>query len=138
MFYVVLTIIFWGITPVIDKIAAVNCDASVAVLIRSLTVAVASLLLVTFNQTWSLVGQTSGKAIACLIAGGFFAGFAAIFTYMRAMQEVGDAGKVAVMTTSTAPFVAMALTILLLKEPVTSGKIIGTILVSAGIFFLNR
>jgi len=138
MFYVVLTILFWGITPVIDRFASVHCDASVAVFVRSITVAVASIIFVTYQQTWNLVGQTSGKVLACLITSGFFAGFAAIFVFFRAMQEVGDAGKVAVMTTMGAPLVAMALGILLLKEPLTSGKVIGTLLISAGVFFINR
>ena len=138
MFYVVLTILFWGITPVIDKIAAIHCDAAVAVFVRSLTVAVASTVIVTWSQAWNLVGQLSTKVTACLVVSGFFAGCAGVFTYIRAIQVVGDAGRVAVMTTSMAPVLAMALTILLLREPVTAGKIAGTVLISLGAFLLNR
>ncbi|MBF0503175.1 MAG: EamA family transporter [Candidatus Riflebacteria bacterium] len=137
MIYVLMTVIFWGLTPVLDKIASANADVSVIVFIRSITVAIASTIIVALGGKWSMIPQVSGKVLACMICSGFLAGCAGVFTFMRAMQEVGDAGKVAVLT-STYPLVALILTVAILKEPVTVQKVLGTILITSGVVLLNR
>ncbi len=136
MSYLILTVILWGITPVIDKVAAVNADATVAIFLRGITIAVsATIILIAAGKT-GLVLETDRKAIACLVAGGFLAGCLGVFTYMRAMQSVEDAGMVAVLT-STYPLVALALSVVLLNEKLTLAKGIGSGLIVAGIFLLN-
>ncbi|MFZ2955996.1 MAG: EamA family transporter [Candidatus Ozemobacteraceae bacterium] len=135
MIYVLLTVIFWGLTPVLDKIASVQTDATVVVFIRSITVAVISTIIVAVSGKFGLVPQVSGKALGCMMTSGFLAGCAGVFTFMRAMQEVGDAGKVAVLT-STYPLLALILTVVILKEPFTIPKVGGALLITAGVIML--
>ncbi|HNV70761.1 MAG TPA: EamA family transporter [Candidatus Ozemobacteraceae bacterium] len=136
MIYLIITVILWGITPVIDKIAAVNADATVAIFVRGITIAVASTAILAASGKTALVTETSSKAILCLVVGGVLAGCLGVFTYMRAMQSVSDAGMVAVLT-STYPLVALALSVALLNEKLSLAKGVGSVLIVIGIFLLN-
>ncbi|MBI3039887.1 EamA family transporter [bacterium] len=137
MWYVLLTVILWGIPPVFDRYAAFNNDAAVGVLVRAIAVTIASAFVVTASGKWEMFSQTSQKSVACLAFSGIMAGCAGVFTYLKAMKEVGDAGKVAVLT-SVYPLVALVITVIVLKEKLTGPKLFGSILTIAGIVFLNK
>ena len=80
---------------------------------------------------------TQPKAIACLAVSGALAGCLGVFTYLKAMQELQDAGKVAVLCASY-PLVALILTVIILKEPLTATRVLGTVLIIGGVTLLNR
>ncbi len=136
MLYVILTIFFWGITPVLDKLAAVQTDATVAVFIRTAFIAVISVLALSYTGKWSLIGNVTPRTALYLGVSGILAGCVGVFTYLRAMQVVQDAGKVAVMT-SVYPLVALVCTVYFLQEKITTAKLAGSVLITAGVVLLN-
>jgi len=136
MLYVVLTIFFWGITPVLDKLAAVQTDAAVGVFIRTACIAVVSVLALSITGKWGMLGDVTPRTALYLGVSGILAGCLGVFTYLRAMQVIQDAGKVAVMT-SIYPLVALLCTVYFLQEKITTAKVAGSVLITAGIVLLN-
>lgn len=136
MLYVFLTVLFWGVTPVFDKLAAVQTDAAVGVFIRTAFIAVASVLILTVTGKWGLIADVTPRTALYLGTSGILAGCLGVFTYLQAMKLVGDAGKVAVMA-STYPIIALICTALFLHEKITTAKIAGSVLITAGVILLN-
>lgn len=136
MFYVFLTVLFWGLTPVLDKISALQTDAVVGVFIRTACIGVLITLIMTFSGKWGLLASVTPRTAMYLGVSGILAGCLGVFTFLRAMQVVKDAGKVAVLS-STYPLVALALTAFFLHEKITTAKIAGSVLITAGVVLLN-
>jgi len=139
MLYVVLTVLLWGVTPVLDKVASLHADAMAIVFMRTVGILVASLIIVIAGgkipAIQETLAQSSPKVLACMLSSGIIAGCLGVYTFMRSLQEVGDAGKVAVLT-STYPLVALVLTVVLLGEKLTAAKIGGSLLITLGVALL--
>lgn len=136
MKYVLFTIFCFGVTPVLDKWSAIQADAAVGVFIRTVCIAVVSALILTFSGKWGLISQVTPKTVLFLGTSGILAGCLGIFAMLRAMQEVPDAGKVAVLI-ATYPVVALICTAIFLQEKFTVAKVAGTLLITAGAVLLN-
>jgi transporter family protein len=136
-FFIVLTIILWGITPILDKLGSSGNDALVSVFVRGTAVGLTAFLMVLATGKTPLLAQLSSKAILLLSLSGILAGCLGVFTYFRALQLTHDAGKVSVLS-STYPLIAMLLGFLLLGEKLTGTKIAGSVLITLGIILLNR
>ncbi|HEY9071270.1 MAG TPA: EamA family transporter [Candidatus Ozemobacteraceae bacterium] len=136
MLYVILTIIFWGIPPVLDKLAIIHVDTSVAVFVRTAFIAVLTVAVLTATGKWGLIAEITPRTALYLGVSGLLSGCLGVFTYLQAMKVVQDAGKVAVLT-STYPLVALLLTMLILHEKLTATKIAGSLLITVGIVLLN-
>ncbi|HOT29256.1 MAG TPA: EamA family transporter [Candidatus Ozemobacteraceae bacterium] len=136
MKYVLFTILCFGVTPVLDKWSAVQSDPAVGVFIRTLCIAVVSVLILTVTGKWGLVTQVAPKTILFLGTSGILAGCLGVLAMLKAFREVPDAGKVAVMI-ATYPVVSLFFTALLLHEKLTVAKIAGTVLITAGAILLN-
>ncbi|MBF0547797.1 MAG: EamA family transporter [Candidatus Riflebacteria bacterium] len=136
MKYLLLTVFFWGITPVFEKIASLSCDPAVGVFIRSMAVAISSTVVVFFMGKGSLILQSSWKTMACLCLSGLLSGCLGFITYLKAMQEISDAGKVAVLA-ATYPLVALICATIFLKEELTVFKLVGCLLIICGAALLD-
>ena len=79
--------------------------------------------------------ETSPKAILFFAISGILAGLLGTWTYLAALK-MGEASRV-VPISATYPLVTALLSFLILKEDLTLSRILGTILVVAGIWLLK-
>ncbi len=136
MKFIFLTVLVYGIVPVFDKIAASSVDATVGMFVRSVAVLTFALIVMTITGKWSLTKDLTTQGIAVLSISGIMAGGIGVFAFLRSMQEVKDAGKVAVLT-STYPLLALVLTAIFFKESLTLWKFLGSLLITGGVILLN-
>lgn len=134
--FILVAVVLWGVTPVLEKTALGSVDPLTGVLIRSaVTSAVVATLLATSGRLKAL-GALDLRGVALLAASGVLASLVGQWAYFRALQ-VGRASQV-VPLCATYPLVAALLGILVLKERVTPERLIGILFVIAGIWLIKR
>jgi len=130
-----LTILFWGMSPVIEKIGLKEVEPLLALFIRTLAalIGISLTLLVSSHSDFS---SLTIKNIGILSLSGILGGFLGMFTYFS-LLKTKNASQI-VPLTSTYPLVATLLAILFLKEELTLLKILGTLFIITGIYFLFK
>lgn len=134
-FLLLATILLWGVAPIIEKKGIVNADPFVAVTIRSLGIfaAIAATLLSTGKLKHIMAA--GWKTFALFSLSGILAGFLGMLTYFAALKYQ-PASKV-VPLSSTYPLITLILSAVILNEGITPIRILGTILIIGGIWFIK-
>lgn len=133
-----LTISFWGVSPIIEKVALRNVDPMLCLFVRTGVSLIVMALLLPLIPSFSVskLLELSPKDYLFISLSGIIGGFLGMFCYFS-MLKYESASKV-VPLTATYPLVATLLGILVLKESLTLNKVLGTILVTLGIMLLLK
>ena len=131
-----LTVLFWGIAPIFDKLGVARTDPLLAVGTRSFTVSLAILGTLALSGRLPRLATVDGRSVLLLAAGGLSASFLAHFTFLNALK-LGEASRL-VPVTSAFPAITVILAALLLGEKLTWAKGGGVILVVLGILLIRR
>ena len=138
--FLILTVLFWGSVPILDKLA-LNRGATPfqGLVIRSIAVIIAIFIVLffifLFTGKFKEVFRVDNKSLLLFAASGILAGLLGVLTYYAALR-IGPASKV-VPLAATYPLIALLLAVIFLHEHVTLSRIIGTIFVILGIWFLK-
>jgi len=130
-----LTIFFWGITPIIEKLGLKNVTPLPALFVRTFASLIVIFFALTFTSSFNFSSFTL-RDIGILSLSGIVGGFLGMFTYFS-LLKTKNASQV-VPLTSIYPLVATLLAIIFLKEKLTLFKILGTLLIVAGIYLLFK
>ena len=133
-----LTISFWGVSPIFEKVALRSVEPFTALFIRTgicFAVMVFAFPFLVPDGFSTLIGL-SLKDYTFLALSGIVGGILGKLTYF-ALLRIESASKI-VPLTATYPLVATFLGILFLKESLTLEKILGAILVTSGIVLLFK
>ena len=131
----VLTAFLWGATPVLEKIGLGKTDPLTAVTIRSIAVAMAFIVYAAFTGKAKQIFHTDLKTITLFSLTGLMAGGIGMLTYFAALKK-GATSQI-VPIAATYPLVAAILSIVILGEHVTPLRLLGTILIIIGIWFVR-
>lgn len=132
----VLAMICWGIAPVFSKLGLVKVDPFVALAVRSFSVT--AILFV----SGLLMGKFSGldfsdrKSYLFIVMEGILAALLGQLAYYYA-QKLGDISRVTPIVAAF-PVITVILAIALLGEKFTWSKLVGTVLIVAGIIVIKR
>jgi bacterial/archaeal transporter family protein len=132
---ITLTIILWGIAPLIDKIALAKVDPWAGVTIRSWAVCVYTIVFMLLSGRIKSVVTMDLRSIGLFSLSGLLAGFLAMATYYTALKLEPTSRIVALVCIY--PLLTTLLAVIFLKEGVTTERVIGTILIVAGIWFVK-
>ncbi len=130
-----LTILFWGITPIIEKIGLKSVEPLLALFIRTFSALIGIFLILLLSSSFNTSSLTF-KNVGILSLSGILGGFLGMFTYFS-LLKAKNASQI-VPLTSTYPLVATFLAIIFLKEELTLFKILGTIFIVVGIYLLFK
>ena len=133
--FALLTVVFWGVATVFDKLALAQLQPLAGVAARSLVIsfiACAALAATVRERAWEGIDARSWLLI---ILSGIFSGLLGQWTYYKALKYA-EASRVAPIVGGY-PLVAFALAVLVLGESVTAQKLCGVGLVVAGIALLR-
>ena len=130
-----LTILFWGITPIIEKIGLKSVEPLLALFIRTFSALIGIFLILLLSSSFNTSSLTF-KNVGILSLSGILGGFLGMFTYFS-LLKAKNASQI-VPLTSTYPLVATILAIIFLKEDLTLFKILGTIFIVVGIYLLFK
>ncbi|MBI3320434.1 MAG: EamA family transporter [Candidatus Omnitrophica bacterium] len=136
LWWALLTAVIWGVVPLLEKLGLLHSDPATGVFARSFGVLVG---LVVFGFWWSpwktLAGLPVGS-FALLALGGFLASFVGQWAFYHALK-LGHLSQVTPIA-GAYPLVAAVLGWLLLREPMSPTRLVGAVLVIAGVLLLRR
>jgi transporter family protein len=133
--FLLITIICWGITPILEKFGLKNLDAFSGLFIRS--AAVFFILLIAFigSGKISSLSKVPLKTIIIFSITGILAGLVGMWTYFKVLK-INPSSKI-VPLAATYPLVTAILGVYILKEEFSWPRIVGTVLIVAGIFLVK-
>jgi transporter family protein len=134
-FLLILTIIFWGTAPILDKIALNKGTPLQGLVIRSAAIMIVLCVGLLLTGRFKEAFCVDTKSMVLFSASGIVAGLLGVFTYYSALKT-GNASRI-VPLASVYPMIAFILSILFLKENFTATKLLGTLFVILGIFLLK-
>lgn len=133
----VLAVVLWGSAPVLEKLGFghYGTDPFVALAIRSIAVMVGVVVITLGTGNAAAFRAIHPRVGAVFALSGLMAGLFGTWAYLGALKS-GEASKIVPISASY-PLVTALLSILLLKEDFTLSRLLGTVLVVAGIWFLK-
>ena len=131
----IITTLLWGMTPIMEKVGLTKVDPLIGVTIRS-GIVTAGLFILTFLLGKGKALMTvDGRSFLLFSASGLIAGLLGMWTYYSALKM--EATSKIVPITAAYPLVTALLSVLILKEGVTLPRVIGTVLIVIGIWFVK-
>ena len=130
-----LTAILWGSSPILEKMGLRSSTPLIALTIRSLGVSLILLITLACLGKLKEVIAVDAKTAIIFIASGTMAGLLGMWTYFGALKA-GATSKI-VPIAACYPLITAFLSILILKENVTLVRLIGTLLIIAGIWLVK-
>jgi bacterial/archaeal transporter family protein len=130
-----LTVFFWGIAPIFDKEALKTADPYSGMVIRGAVIGIASVILGIFGGKFQYISALPGRTLLYFVISGFCAGVIGVFTYFKVLQ-FSPTSKI-VPLAATYPLLTAFLGVVILGENVTVPRLLGVILISAGIFLVK-
>ncbi len=134
LFMAVLSAFFAGLTSILAKCGIKKTDSDIATAIRTIIVLLSAWCMVFVVQAMKTITQIDLKSFVFLVLSGLATG-ASWICYFKALS-IGDVNKVVPIDKSST-ILTVLLTIILLKETNhLEVKLLGTVLLAAGIFLM--
>ena len=126
-----VTALCWGVSPILEKWALAEVSPFVGVTVRSLAIAVMVLVAVVVLGRTGQLTHLPIRPLGLFALSGFLAGLLGMWTYLYALKLEG-ASKVVPIAASY-PLVTALLSVSLVGEELSLRRLLGTVLVVAGI-----
>lgn len=134
--FILLTIICWGSAPILEKYGlGGGIDEISAVFIRSVAIFLMLIVAFSFSGRVSVLWKAPPKTILVFTISGFLAGLAGMWTYFKALK-MAPSSKI-VPLVAIYPLLTAILSVLILKEQFSWLRILGTILIVAGVLLVK-
>lgn len=130
-----LAALFWGLAPVLEKVALRTGDAWMAVFVRTAVAAALCAGFFTFTGGWGRVTRADPKSVVLIVLAGIASAVVGQAFYFKALR-LDDASRV-VPIAGTYPLIASALSVVFLGEPLTLRKGVAVAAILAGIALLG-
>jgi transporter family protein len=136
IFLLLVTMVLWGSTPLIEKLGLKDVDPLMGIFIRSLVITVILFVFYLFSGRIYELTKISVKNFSLFAASGIMAGLVGMWTYFYLLKG-GMTSKIVPIAASY-PLITAVLSILILGEQVTLQRIIGIILTIIGIILVKQ
>lgn len=134
-YWAALAAFVWGIAPILEKSGLVKIAPMAGLFYRCLGVLLGFLILLLFIVKPEEIRTADLRSASLLVLGGFLASFIAQIFFYNALKS-GSVSTVVPLSGSY-PLIAFMLGVLLLGESFNIPKLIGVVLIVAGIWFLK-
>jgi len=135
MTFLFLTIFFWGVAAIFDKLALGKASPFAGLMVRQfLLSSILFLLAISSGRLGSLLAL-EGRSILFFGLSGICGGAAGLWTYYQALR-LGGASLV-VPITAAYPLITALLSWIILQESFTVSRLIGTVLIVLGIWLVK-
>ncbi len=131
-----VTMLFWGTTPLLEKMGLKEVEPLTGVLIRSAVITIVLLVIYLFNGRIHELTKVSLKNYSLFAASGIMAGLVAMWTYYYLLRT-GMTSKIVPIVASY-PFITALLSIVILGEQVTFQRVIGIGFTIVGIILIQQ
>ncbi|MCB4791127.1 MAG: EamA family transporter [Elusimicrobia bacterium] len=132
---VLLTIVFWGIAPILDKAALKNASPMIGLIVRGLSIGLFMLAALVTGKNIKNMFAIPSQSMIYFIISGLLAGVLGTFTFYKALQM--DYTSRIVPIVATYPLITALLSVIFLGEALSLPRIVGIILIIAGIILVK-
>jgi len=132
LLFAFIGMVCWGITPVFVKLGLKSLDPHIGLAIRTATTTLILSGWMISDGSFSKLGEVPFAALLFLMIEAVLATFVGDLAYFAAIKR-GDVSLVAIIL-SCSPLVTVLISMIFLKEAVTATRIMGAVLIIAGIF----
>jgi transporter family protein len=136
IFLLLVTMVLWGSTPLLEKLGLKDVDPLTGIFVRSLAITVVLFVIYLVTGRLHELTKISLKNFSLFAASGIMAGLVAMWTYFYLLKE-GMTSKIVPIAASY-PLITAILSILVLGEQVTFQRIIGIVLTIIGIVLVKQ
>jgi transporter family protein len=136
IFLLLVTMVLWGSTPLIEKLGLKDVDPLTGIFVRSLAIAVILFVVYLFTGRLHELTKISVKNFSLFAASGIMAGLVGMWTYFYLLKD-GMTSKIVPIAASY-PLITAILSVLVLGEQVTVQRMIGIILTIVGIILVKQ
>lgn len=134
--FIVLTVLFWGLAPLFDKIALREASPLLGLIIRSVAVFFSLLILSFFmKENFFVSFKLPFKTIFLFSLSGIFAGLLGMLTYYSALKSLPS--SIVVPLCSIYPLITTLLGMFLLAEGFSWVRLLGVILIILGVWLVK-
>jgi len=130
-----LTAFLWGLAPVFDKIGLDKASPIVALTIRTLVMTIGIGTFSLASGTWRDVLALESRSFLFLVLAAVSAGLIGQLVYYYALKT-GEPGKV-VPLVATYPLISLLISVIYLREPISTGKVAGAVLIVLGVLLIG-
>ncbi len=132
--WAVVTALIWGVVPLLEKVGLTKIPPMIGLFYRCFGVVLGFMMLGFILKTQQVkVADVRGALF--LVLGGFLASFLAQICFYHSLQ-LGEMSRVVPISASY-PLIAFILGVVVLGEPLSFLKVLGAVLVVAGICVLK-
>ena len=131
----ILTVLLWGSSPILEKIGLAKIEPLTAVAIRSFAITIVLAMVMALTGRIKDLIAVDIKGLLIFALSGILAGLLGMWTYFGALK-LQPASKI-VPIAATYPLVTVVLSVLILKEGVTLARILGTLSIIMGIWLVK-
>lgn len=134
--WAILTSIIWGIAPLFEK-SGLSKDATpfAGLFFRCAGVVLGLIMIGIYVFKTNEIRSVDLRSAILIMAGGFLASFVAQICFYHALKS-GEMSRI-VLISGSYPLFTFILGIIILKEPLTLAKVIGALLIMAGLWALR-
>ncbi len=129
-----LCTLVWGIAPIFEKMSLENTSSFIALTIRSVATTIVLLAISFATERQREIASIDSRTFLYVLVGGFF-GILGLLLYFMALKK-GEASRV-VPLVNIFPLFTAFYSVVLLGEKLTAPRIVGIVLIVAGIILLN-
>ncbi len=133
--FAILASLCWGSAPIFEKVGIGKMSPLVAVTVRSVVISIILIISVILTKEITTIPRVELKSLIYIAIGGILAGLLGQVFYFAALK-LGESSRV-VPVCGTYPLIAAVLGISLLSEALTIPKMVGIILIIAGIILVR-
>lgn len=134
-FWALVTALFWGAAPLVEKLGVTRVEPLVATTLRSFTVSLVLLVFLGLSGQLPKLGAVDPRGLAFVAGGALLAGLLGQLTYFLALRRGLPATVVPVV--GAYPLVTVLLASLLLGERITLVKALGALLIVGGVVLIR-
>jgi len=131
----VITVLCWGVSPLLEKEALRRVGPLNGLFIRNLTIFLFFLFYFFCSGRLKEVANISGKEVILFAISGVLAGFLGMYTYFT-LLKTAPVSKI-VPLVSTYPLITAILGMCILNEEVSLARILGIVLIITGVFLVK-
>ena len=129
-----LVAFMWGINPIMEKLSLIKATPLTVMTIRFIMTSIVLIALASYHGKFSEINNLDNKTYFYIIIPAILAGVG-LYIYFIALG-LGESSKV-VPIVATFPLFTAIYAFLILKESITTPKLIGTFLIVTGLVVLN-
>ncbi len=133
--FIIITVVFWGTSPIFEKTALKSISPAEGVLLRSIVIMIFMAAFVGISGNYDGLRALNWKVFAFIAIGAVLSGALGQMTYFSALKF--ERASVVVPIVASFPLMTVILSASFLGEQVTLWRVMGAIMVVAGVILVK-